>query len=221
MITIKLNDTCPLDKNLSGIYSITNLKTGKRYLGSAQYLRRRFLEHTSRLRRNVHCNKHLQSAYNRDGINNFSFDIIEFVTNHKNLIACEQKWINSFRFKDELYNFCPTAGSSLGREVKEDTRKKISATKKSKKLTISEEHKEIIRKSNSSRIRTKEEIEKGAAKRNKKVCMCDSETHKVLKKFNSLIEARDFLKLRDTTGISSVLRGKTKNCAGYFWKLGK
>ena len=47
---------------ISGIYKITNKVDGKFYIGSSKNLHKRWLSHRSELRRNHHCNQHLQSA---------------------------------------------------------------------------------------------------------------------------------------------------------------
>lgn len=49
-------------KGMSGIYKITNTKTGKIYIGSAVDLRRRLYAHLKSLRRNSHDNTYLQNA---------------------------------------------------------------------------------------------------------------------------------------------------------------
>jgi len=96
-----------------GIYAIHNTKNNKYYIGSSYNLRKRKHEHFRLLKKNKHPNRHLQSAVNRDGIENFIFITIEIAEEVK-LIEIEQKWINIYGF-DNLYNLCPNAKSTLGR----------------------------------------------------------------------------------------------------------
>jgi len=45
-----------------GIYKITNLKNGKVYIGSSKNIKRRLIEHKSRLKNNKHINKYFQNV---------------------------------------------------------------------------------------------------------------------------------------------------------------
>ena len=96
-----------------GIYAIHNIKSNKYYIGSSSNLRKRKNQHFRDLRSNKHPNRHLQSAVNRDGLDNFIFITLE-ITEEAQLIEIEQKWINIYGFNN-LYNLCPNAKSPLGR----------------------------------------------------------------------------------------------------------
>lgn len=77
----------------SGIYVITNLKNFKCYVGASKNLRQRLYNHKMRLRINKHKNVHLQSAFNKYGEENFTFEIVERCAEHL-LADREQAWIN-------------------------------------------------------------------------------------------------------------------------------
>ena len=62
---------------ISGIYSITQLSTGKRYIGSSININIRWTSHRSALNRNVSFNTHLQNAWNKNGYEDFLFEVIE------------------------------------------------------------------------------------------------------------------------------------------------
>lgn len=96
-----------------GIYAIHNIKSNKYYIGSSSNLRKRKNQHFRDLRSNKHPNRHLQSAVNRNGLDNFIFITLE-ITEKAQLIEIEQKWINIYGFNN-LYNLCPNAKSPLGR----------------------------------------------------------------------------------------------------------
>ena len=110
----------------SGIYAITNMVNGHRYVGSAVDLAKRWSGHRVFLRKGKHCNRHLQSAWAKYGEPAFHFMLLEDCAPDE-LIAAEQSWMDTFQPE---YNLAPTAGSSLGRHHSEETRRKISDIKK-------------------------------------------------------------------------------------------
>ena len=69
---------------VQGIYQIRNKNNGKVYIGQVYATKganRRWLEHRAALRKGNHYNPHLQSAWNKYGEVNFSFEILEVVEN--------------------------------------------------------------------------------------------------------------------------------------------
>jgi group I intron endonuclease len=59
-----------------GIYQILNKLNNKRYIGSSKNVSRRLINHRALLKKGNHCNIHLQSAYNKDGLENLEFKLI-------------------------------------------------------------------------------------------------------------------------------------------------
>lgn len=98
-------------QNKSGVYRIRNILNNDCYIGSAIKLVDRKNTHYSALRRNIHHSIILQNAVNKYGINNFSFELIEY-TDKNSLIIKEQHYIDTLLPK---YNICKIAGNSLGR----------------------------------------------------------------------------------------------------------
>lgn len=112
-----------------GIYAITNLTTGKRYIGSSNNVKKRWNGHLSLLVRNRHYNKHLQRAWNKYGGADFDFTIVEECCKGA-LTERELFWVVR---NDPEYNMSKEIGrppSSLGRFLTEETRRKISMSHK-------------------------------------------------------------------------------------------
>lgn len=78
-------------KPISGVYMITNLKTGKIYIGQSKNILLRWITHVTQLLTNSHPNKELQDDFYEFGLSSFSVKIIE---------ECEEfelrDWENSF-----------------------------------------------------------------------------------------------------------------------------
>ena len=89
-------------EKLSGIYFIKNKINNKIYIGSSQDIGTRIKAHISRLKSQKHNNKHLLGAYNKYGINNFTFGIIEECS-VENLLIREQFYIDNNKW-EMLYN---------------------------------------------------------------------------------------------------------------------
>ena len=137
------------------VYQIRNVKNGKVYVGSAQVCERRWRKHRTALKRGDHHNKHLQSAWDKEGEESFIFEVLEEVMTDEELIPTEQKWIDKTLAFDSKkgYNKSPTAGSPLGCKHSEETKAKISKAVKGEKhplfrKQLSEEHKRKISESN-------------------------------------------------------------------------
>lgn len=94
-----------IEKEISGIYEIINLKNNKRYIGSSRNIKHRWNCHKSELRKNEHENNHLQNAWNLYKEDCFKFQIIkEIEDNEKLLLDEERKEIAKYDWDTELYN---------------------------------------------------------------------------------------------------------------------
>ncbi len=112
----------------SGVYRITNIRTGRAYVGSAVNISKRLAWHFNELKRGTHHCGHLQNSYNKWGKDAFDCDVIEYINDVTKLIEREQFYIDSFGFNN-LYNSSPTAGSSLGVKRSEETKAKLRGRK--------------------------------------------------------------------------------------------
>lgn len=113
----------------SGIYVIFNLHNGKRYIGSAKNIGKRWRDHRWALNANRHVNRHLQGSWAKHGAEAFAFSVIERCAVDM-LIQREQAAID--RLKPEL-NICVTAGSTLGMRLTDETKRKIAEAARGRK----------------------------------------------------------------------------------------
>lgn len=113
----------------SGIYEIQNVINGKKYIGSAVDINKRWKKHLAMLRRGIHDNKHLQSTFDKYGEKVFMFDVLAFVLQKEDLIPIEQFFINALKPE---YNIAPMAGSQLGLKHSKEAKRKISKAMKGK-----------------------------------------------------------------------------------------
>jgi group I intron endonuclease len=111
----------------SGVYTITNIINNKIYVGSTNNFVRRFNDHKKELINNIHKNNYLQRSYNKHGINNFIFEILEECEPEIRL-GIEQYWINVLNVCNRKYgyNITPTAGNNSGYKYTEEQKENIS-----------------------------------------------------------------------------------------------
>lgn len=90
-----------------GIYAITNMQTGKKYIGQSKNVQRRWHEHLKYLRDGRHVNRHLQASFQKYGEGAFEFSVIE-ECDPILLDEREQYWIEQYQtFGDHGYNLTP------------------------------------------------------------------------------------------------------------------
>lgn len=77
-INEKLKEKC-------GIYIITNINNGNRYVGSSKNMFNRLRDHIWDLQSNRHINSHLQNAWNKYGEENFEYGILCICTEEEKL----------------------------------------------------------------------------------------------------------------------------------------
>lgn len=110
-----------------GVYSITNTKNKKRYIGSTVNIAKRWKEHRARLLSGKHHSSHLQAAWGKYGESSFQFEIV-ITCEQEDLIAQEQFWIDAFQSANPKYgyNIAPIAGSTTGLRKTKEWRAKIA-----------------------------------------------------------------------------------------------
>lgn len=120
----------------AGVYSITNVLTGKRYVGSSQSIEQRFHNHRKQLRGGSHHSQKLQRSWIKHGEEAFIFEVLEPVEHSELLLSSEQKWIDVFKSSGDYgYNILSTAGSHLGRKRTAECRAKMARAAKGRVLS--------------------------------------------------------------------------------------
>lgn len=180
---------------ISGIYIIKNKINNKVYIGSSSNLKQRLRQHRSFLKLNQHCNKHLQSSYNKYGIDNFIFNILEITKDIENR---EMYYINQFQSNNRNfgYNKRLTPNSNNGRIVSKEGRLNMSQGQKGKKYRL-------------------EDIKRRSETQSKIILMFDL-NYNLIKIFNSMNQAAQFFNFH-YSNISKAI-SKNKVCKNYYWK---
>lgn len=185
----------------SGIYSITNIINNKKYIGYATNIIKRINYHKRQLITNTHSNEHLQNAFNKYGLDNFRFDIIELTLDLNLLPSLENYWCILYNTHDYNfgYNIKPT-GDTAYVSMAQSTKNKISQIKtgiKRPKETCENISKGKKGKPNGQKGTKRHFSTEGAynkiKKHMKKVELYDLKG-KPLMVFNSIVETAKFLK---------------------------
>jgi len=112
---------------MKGIYKITCVSTGIVYIGSSTVdFKRRWAKHRQRLRYNYHENSYLQSAWDKYGESNFSFDVVEDLTLAHNYFIKEREryWLSYYFSKGRDFCFNLSDHTDGGNTLKTDEIKK-------------------------------------------------------------------------------------------------
>src|SRR5574343_405444 len=102
-----------------GIYKIKNIKNNKIYIGSSNYIEKRWVRHKLDLKYNCHHSRYLQRSYNNNGLDNYEFTILELCEESK-LLDREQYYLDNLKPE---YNTSITADRCTHNE---DTKKELS-----------------------------------------------------------------------------------------------
>lgn len=78
------------------IYQIRNILNNKIYIGSTKNLRKRKIRHLRDLNKSCHHCIYLQRAYNKYGVENFVFEVLEECDNN-DLFTKEKEWIDKLK----------------------------------------------------------------------------------------------------------------------------
>ena len=123
-------------KRICGIYKIENLINHKVYIGQSVDIERRFRNHI-----NNEASPHLKRAFEKYGIENFSFEIIKET---KDLDYWEIFLIQIYKATDKRYGYNSDFGGNARKVCSEEHKQKISKANSGRKFT--KEHKEKLSK---------------------------------------------------------------------------
>lgn len=200
----------------TGIYQIRNLLNGDLYIGSAQLsFYRRNQQHWSALRKGNHHSIHLQRAVNRDGLENFVFEVIEECIVSDCLVR-EQHFIDLLK---PSYNICKEARSRKGIKITDPIRlEKCRLALAKGRANQTDESRAKMSMYHRGRKKTKEHAMKVGTASKKKILQYDLQDNFV-KEWNSVKEAEMFYNGRQGS-ISRVLSTKDrhKTFRGFKWK---
>ena len=144
-------------KKQPGIYAIKDAVGDCFYVGKTSIsMHNRWLHHVSLLRRGIHFNRNLQTAWNEHGEENFSLEILEVVNDISSLDALEKEYVAKFKNNHMCFNLYDGGHSHLTEEAKrmigdknrkhmtgkkrsEETRKRMSSSQLKRYAEWSEE----------------------------------------------------------------------------------
>jgi group I intron endonuclease len=150
--------------NCSGIYQITNLINGKIYIGQSIDIHKRWNEHRRLSKRIQQSHIPLNRAIERDGIENFRFDVLE-VCEISKLDEKEIYWIEEKKsLAPNGYNLTEGGNGVKGFEMPQIGKDKLRIALTGR--IRSKEHSENISKANKGKKRS-EEFKRKISERNK------------------------------------------------------
>lgn len=112
-----------MDENC-GIYCIENIVNGKKYIGQSKGIRRRWYIHKRLLNNKQHFNVYLQNSYDKYGVDNFNFYIIE-LCEVEELHKKELKYMSEYNATDRKFGYNLRASTEHGVKFSEELLQKM------------------------------------------------------------------------------------------------
>lgn len=209
---------------MAGIYKIANIKTGRCYIGATRNALGRFQVHLSELKRGVHHCERLQKSFNKFGIENFSFIIIEECED-TDIVKVEQKWIDYYVGLKQCYNTILTACDKGFDSLETRQRKSLAMMGNQNSLgrVVSEEEKQKARERNLGKTYGEEtkakqrEAKLGKESLKKIPIMQYDLNQRFIKEHKSTNDAAKELNLI-RTNIIKVLKRYRNHCGGFIFR---
>jgi len=196
-----------------GIYIIKNSENGKVYIGQSVDVEYRICNHFSKLRCNRHDNEYMQRAYNKNH-SDFSWELL-CECSETELDEKEIQYIQEYKSTDRKHGYNRSYGGQKEHRATDETKRKMSESKKGKKFTA--EHCAKIGIANTKRKLSEETRCKISEKHGKHILQFDLNGNFV-KKYNSVKEAAKSVGLKSVNSINNVMRGLSKQSAGLWWE---
>ena len=177
------------------IYIIKNKVNGKIYIGKTKDFYDRKRDHFNALRKNEHCNDHMQMAFNKYGEENFEMSILE-VCAIEELDEKEIYYINKYNSRNRKIGYNIKPGGEGG-EIPPETRAKISASHKEGWLSgrIKPYHREMTEEQKEFHVGIlMQYVKSGSENQNAKKVVCLNDK----KIFDTIQEASDFYNIPRT-----------------------
>lgn len=138
------------DKGKSGIYLIRNLINSKVYIGKAKCIYKRIKQHITCLNKKIksHENDHLINSWHKYERNSFEYVVLEYLPLNENLISeREIFYINKYKSLNPKKGYNKRYDSSTGLIVSEETRLKLSNSRKMRDTKFPHLRKQVGKKS--------------------------------------------------------------------------
>jgi group I intron endonuclease len=196
----------PSDKN--GIYSIVGKYNDFNLVGQTYNklgFKRRWEKHLKALKNGNHYNKYIQNSWNKHGIDNFEFVILETVIDNNNIDELEIKWIsklNSFHDNGNGWNLT-TGGKPkciLSKQTITNHKNKIFSESHRKNLSIAQTGKKHSRESLDKMARVK------------------ATTHTLISPSGELIEIFNLEKFSKDNGLNASSMHRVSKGINYSYK---
>jgi group I intron endonuclease len=224
---------------MKGIYLITNKINGKKYVGLSNNINRRFAEHKCSLNKK---NTVLSKAFKKYSIENFEFEILEFVEDVNDLPNREVFWIKKLnpeynmndgglgnkghKLSDELKNHLRVLGKIQWESKTDIEKQKIIKNFKRAEFNrkLSDETKEKLRLANigkkmsenaKAKISDKNKVSMIGNKSGNKSVIAYNDNEEI--EFESSKVAGDYFGVHPSC-ITGVLKGRRLTSCGYKWK---
>jgi group I intron endonuclease len=134
-------------EKIKGVYAIINMVNQKKYVGSSNNIKKRWISHKTRLNNSTHHSDFLQRAWNKYGKDNFTLIILEVLSSDNtasDIFIKEQEWID--RLLPEYNVGSVGGGDNLTNHPRRDEIiQKISKTIQQRVINMTEDDKEKIR----------------------------------------------------------------------------
>lgn len=192
-----------MDSRWAGVYAIKNSVDGRTYIGSSKDLVHRRCHHFWQLSKGIHHNSFLQRAYDKYGLDAFSFVVLEYCF-VESLLDREQFYLDSIK---DIYNIRGTAGGGpeAGFRHSLATRKKMrqSALKRAKPSLL-------------TRIKVGQRpFPTGKDHHNSKAVNQYTLEGELMTSYTSISEA---VRSTGIKSISAACSGRYKTSGGFIWK---